>query len=246
MNPTTASLLDHTMPTIAEDLALDEALLIEVEEGRGPTALRFWEPDHYGVVLGASGKVGEDVHRATVDADGMVLARRSSGGGTVVIGPGALNVTVILAGDAAPGLDAVVTAQAYVLGRLAEAIRSLGSPVVVRGSGDLTIGGRKVAGSAQRRLRHHFLVHVSILNTFDLGLIPRYLAEPARRPEYRELRLHDDFVTRLDLDRDALKAAIRLEWLPTDSSAIDTPIPFDLVERLTAERFGDPTWVTRF
>ena len=241
-----ASRLDHTMPTIAEDLALDEALLIEVDEARGPTALRFWEPRELAVVLGASGKLSEDVHRDQVDVDGVTLARRSSGGGTVIIGPGVLNVTVILANDAAPGLDGIVSAQAYVLERLAEAMRSLGSPVTVKGSGDLTIEGRKFAGSAQRRLRNHFFVHVSILNTFDLSLIPRYLAEPQRRPDYRESRPHEHFLTRLNLNIDLLKSAIARSWFPEKTMIPTTPLPLQLVRALMEERFGEQSWVERF
>ncbi len=241
-----ASLLDQTMPTIAENLALDEALLVESDESRGPTVLRFWEPRELAVVLGASGKLSEDVHRGQVDADGVILARRSSGGGTVVIGPGVLNVTVVLANDAAPGLDGVVTAQAFVLERLAVAIRSLGTPVTVRGSGDLTIEGRKIAGSAQRRLRDHFFVHVSILNTFDLNLIPRYLAEPKRRPEYRDSRSHQEFVTRLEMDATLIKSAITRCWFPDAANVPTTPLPLGLVRSLVQERFGERSWVERF
>ncbi len=33
---------DLTLPGVAENLALDEALLIEADEGRGPPLVRFW------------------------------------------------------------------------------------------------------------------------------------------------------------------------------------------------------------
>ena len=95
------------------------------------------------------------------------------------------------------------------MGRLADAIRRLGPPVEVRGSGDLTIGGRKFAGSAQRRLRRYFLVHASILYDFPIAPIVRYTRLPRRQPEYRAGRSHESFLTCLDLPRDDLLAAIR-------------------------------------
>ena len=46
--------LDLTCASVARDLALDEALLIEADAGRGQRVLRFWEPADYALVLGAS------------------------------------------------------------------------------------------------------------------------------------------------------------------------------------------------
>ncbi len=48
------------------------------------------------------------------------------------------------------------------------------------------IGDRKCGGSAQRRLKHWFMVHCSILNDFPIERIVRYLAIPLRQPEYRQ------------------------------------------------------------
>ena len=235
--------LDFTYPEIAANLALDEALLIAAEERGGPPLLRIWEPDSLAVVMGASGRIAEDVDVALCRAEGIAIARRSSGGGTVVVGPGTLNVTIILPADAAPGLAAVDTAQCYVLGRLARAIRSRGPAVDVQGLGDLTIGDRKFAGSAQRRLRRHFLVHASLLYSFPIDPINRYTRTPRRQPAYRADRSHQAFLTNIDLPRPALVDAIRSAW-PVD----DTPVsvPHDLVDRLLQEKYADSAWVERF
>src|SRR4051794_15988456 len=160
--------LEISLPTVEENLALDEALLIEADEGRAGAVLRFWELPNFAVVLGASRRIARDVVVENCRADGVPIARRSSGGGTGVIGPGALNVTVVLSSTMEPMLSAVDTAQAYVLGRMARALRGLGPEVEVLGSGDLTIGGRKFSGSAQRRLRTWLLVHLSILCDFQV------------------------------------------------------------------------------
>jgi lipoate-protein ligase A len=230
---------------LAADLALDEALLDEAETTDGPPALRLWEAPRPAVVLGASCRLREDVHVAACLADGVPIHRRSSGGGTVVIGPGALNLTVVLPIDTAPGLAAVDRAQEYVLGRVASALRDRGRAVEVLGSGDLALGRRKFAGSAQRRLRRHFLIHTTILYRFPLDLVPRYTALPRRQPAYREGRSHDDFLTNLDLDADDLSAAIRSAWLPGDRRPEPAAPPLGLVRKLVAEKFGDRQWIER-
>lgn len=237
--------LELTLPTIVANLALDEALLVEAEAGRiGPT-LRIWEPSSHAVVLGASGRIAEDVRLEACRAEGVAIARRSSGGGTVVVGPGAVNVAVVVRVDAAPEYRAVDTAQVAVLARFAAGLRGLEPRLEVLGSGDLAIEGRKVSGSAQRRLRSYFLVHATILNEFDLPMIGRCTNLPRRQPSYRADRPHDAFVRNLDLLRDPLLQALRAGWI--DPDALDAPvsIPSALVDELVRSKFADPGWIER-
>lgn len=234
--------LDRTLATIEEDLALDEALLVEVEEGRERPLLRVWEPSRPAVVLGASGVLHRDVIVEACAADSVPIARRSSGGGTVVVGPGALNFSVILPRDFAPGLDAVDVAQEFVLARSASALDVLGIDVELKGSGDWTVAGRKVAGSAQRRLKGHFLVHATVLYAFPLESISRYTRTPERQPAYRAGRSHSDFVANLGIGRDELIGALRDSW---GADQGEPAIPLETVSALVRSKFGDPGWVAR-
>ena len=164
----------------------------------------------------------------------------------MLIGPGALNVTLVLPSSAAPGLAAVDCAQRFVLERLAAALSTAEEAVTVLGSGDLTLGNRKFAGSAQRRLKHWFLVHLSIMYDFPIAPIVRYTRAPRRQPGYRAGRSHESFLTNIDLSRDALLASVRACWLPTGNAMTPCEVPSCLVENLVVTRFGDPIWVTRF
>jgi lipoate---protein ligase len=238
---------DVTLPGVAENLALDEAMLIEADEGRGPPLVRFWEPGDYAVVLGASRRLRAEVHIDACRADGVPIFRRSSGGGTVLIGPGTLNVTVILPETAGPGLSAVDAAQHHVLGRLARSIRRAGAPVDVLAHGDLVLGDRKCGGSAQRRLKRWFLVHCSILYRFPIDRIGRYLALPARQPDYRRGRPHADFLCNLDLPRAAMVEALRPGPDPCTGDDPTTALrgAMAILPSLLAERFANPEWIER-
>jgi lipoate---protein ligase len=237
--------LDVTLPSAAENVALDEALLVEAEEHGGPSVLRVWELDHLAVVMGASCRLKENVRVEACRADGVAIARRSSGGGTVVIGPGALNFAVILPIDASPELKWVETAQRFVLGRTLDAIRKAGPQVEMFGSGDLTLGLRKFSGSAQRRLRDHVLVHATILYDLPVDRIDRYTLMPPRRPSYREDRPHDDFVTNLPLSRACLLEALRDAWLPGDTPVSPVDVPKETLRRLIETKFSEIGWIER-
>lgn len=243
MRPTDPELL--TLPTIHDNLTLDEAILVEADEdGLGPI-LRLWEQPDYAVVLGSSRRLREEVHVDRCAEDGVPIARRASGGGTVVVGPGALNMTVVLPMDYAPELVTVDGAQAYVLGRVAEALRRDVPDVAMRASGDLTIGGRKFSGSAQRRLRRRLMVHATIMHGLAIGRIARYLQTPARQPAYREGRTHEEFLMNIPLRRRILIDSIRSAWSHSTLLTATSDVSSARFETLRAARFADRSWIER-
>src|SRR4029077_14400618 len=116
--------LDLTLPSTAENLAADEALLEWCEAGDGAEVLRFWEPHEYFVVVGYANKVATEVNVATCEAKGIPIFRRCSGGGTVVQGPGCLNYTLVLRiADDGP-LPTIGTANQFIMRRNRAAIDS--------------------------------------------------------------------------------------------------------------------------
>jgi len=240
------ALLELSLPTAEENVALDEALLVAADERDGPAVMRIWEQPDYAVVLGASRRIADDVWADRCREDGVPIIRRASGGGTVVIGPGALNVALILPISAHPALASVDGAQLYILNRLAAAIRARGPEVEVLGSGDLTLGGRKFAGSAQRRLRRWILVHASILHNMPIARVCRYLRHPERQPDYRGRREHEEFLLNLPMHRTILNESIRSAWPLSHRLDGASNVSRDLLETLLAEKFANRSWIERF
>jgi lipoate-protein ligase A len=230
--------LDITLPSLPENLALDEAMLLEAESGRGGETLRLWEWPRPAVVLGAGGVIADDVDTAACDCDGIPLARRSSGGGTVLLGPGCLLYTLVLRYDRAAELRDIRKSYYWILARVTAALPG----VAVTGPSDLAIDGRKVGGSAQQRKRDYLLHHGTLLYFFDLPLIDRYLREPPRQPDYRVRRRHAEFVTNLSVGGAELRDRLRAEWAVESTGR---PTPGDEVERLVGEKFGRDDWVRR-
>jgi lipoate-protein ligase A len=234
-------LLDLTLPTPAENLALDEALLLAAEGGAGAEVLRLWELPALAVVLGAGGSVAIDVNVAACEADGVPILRRASGGGTVLLGPGCLCFGLVLGYDRAPALDDIRASNRYVLGRVRNALR----PVIgadLEGTSDLAVGGVKFSGNAQQRKRTHFLHHGTLLCGFDLGLLAKYLHAPERQPDYRRDRPHAEFVANFPATVTEVKRLLAAEW---QAEGEYEPVPADAVRDLVAEKYSHEDWNRR-
>ena len=95
-NPKPLKLLQLQLPSPAEKLAADEAVLDLCEAGDGDETLLFWEPRETFVVVGYANKVATEVNVTACEAKGIPIFRRCSGGGTVVQMRGGLNYSLIL------------------------------------------------------------------------------------------------------------------------------------------------------
>ncbi|MEQ8790176.1 MAG: lipoate--protein ligase family protein [Pirellulaceae bacterium] len=216
-------LLDLTLPTLAENLALDEALLEEAEAGgEAADVLRLWESSEVGVVIGRASKVDEEVDREACRRLGVSVHRRTSGGAAVLVGPGCLMYSVVLAYQRHPPLRIINEAHRHVLGALCAALRSVAPGVEAAGTSDLILEGRKFSGNSLRCKRDHLLYHGTLLYDFPLDRISTCLRMPPRQPDYREGREHTSFVTNIPLTNRLLREAIAAGW-PIEGERTEWP-----------------------
>jgi lipoate-protein ligase A len=239
-------LLELTLPTPAENLALDEALLDEAEETDAPReVVRLWESPRPAVVVGRSSRVDLEVNREACLSLGIPILRRSSGGAAVVVGPGCFMYSVVLSTELRPELKDVSRAHAFVLGQLAKGLHGESLDATCAGTSDLVMFGetaetaRKFSGNSLRAKRRHVLYHGTLLYDFDLSLIARCLKMPPRQPYYRQARAHGDFVGNLRGTRAQLRSAILKAF-----SAFEVlgRWPQDRVATLVGERFTNEDW----
>ena len=234
--------LDLTLPTPEENLALDEALLLEAEAGRGGDVLRFWEWSSPAVVLGAGCRLAQEVDETACRADGVPILRRASGGGTVLLGAGCLCYTLVLAYARAPALTEIIPSYRWILERTGKALAGVVPEIAPAGTSDLAAAGRKFSGNSQQRKRTHLLHHGTLLYRMDLGLVGRYLPFPSRAPAYRRARDHADFLTNLPIGGDDLKRRLLHAW---EADTLRVLWPEMLVAQLAGDKYTRPEWVRR-
>ena len=232
--------LDLTLPSLAENLAIDEALLEEAEAVGWPMeTLRFWEASQHAVIIGRSSRIAAEVRGEVCRDLSVPVLRRISGGAAVVVGPGCLMYAVVLSLQLRPKLRSIDQAHAQVLGTIASALQPSVPGLAFRGTCDLTIGEKKVSGNSVRIKREHLLYHGTLLYDFPLEMIGRYLAMPPRQPDYRQARPHDAFVANLPLNAATLRSALQTAWVASEPCS---EWPQAATRQLVAEKYSRSDW----
>ena len=223
-----------TRPSLLPHLTL--LLLLSMLAGRLSTAFA------QGTAFTYQGRLNDGANPATGIYDlRFTIYDALTGGGAVVQGPGCLDYALVLPVKSHSALATHTGTNRYVMATLREAIASLlpDSAVRIEGSTDMTVGGRKVAGNAQRRGTTHLLFHGVFLLDLDLRLLEELLPLPSRQPAYRRARPHREFVCNLPLPASAVKRAIAGAW-----RAVAEPLelPEARIRELLDVRYRLPSW----
>lgn len=233
-------LFTQSLPTPAENLALEEAWLDMAEEGLLETEiLRLWHPTSTFVVIGRGSRIAGEVDLPAVEAAAVPVMRRISGGAAIVAASGCLMYAVLLSYQQRPELRMLDQAHRVVMETLIDALSPLQPQIAWDGTCDLIVGGRKVSGNSLRCRREWLLYHGTLLLDMDLTLLDRFLLHPPREPEYRQKRRHADFVSNLALPASELASRWASAW---GADRPPPPVPMDRIERLVRERYTNRAW----
>lgn len=232
--------IEYSNDSAARLLAFDHALLDEREELGGEDVLVFWESPVPFVVLGYTQSAAREANMQECARLQIPILRRISGGGAVLQGRGCLNYSLVLRIENRPELANLSDTNRFLMQTARDAWQPLvQEKIEVRGVSDLTVGGLKFSGNAQRRRRKYLLFHGTFLYDFDLDLLHRVLEMPSRQPEYRSNRNHRDFVTNLRVSPYAIKSALKNAW---NANRVLETVPTERIETLAREVYSQSSW----
>ncbi|KAK4263708.1 hypothetical protein QN277_029087 [Acacia crassicarpa] len=147
------------------------------------------------IVMGLSGKLSELVEVRSVLQDQVPVIRRFSGGGTVIVDQGTIFVTLICNKEAVPDIQPFPPSIMSWSGQLySEVFEGIGDFQLREN--DYVFGDRKFGGNAQSIIKHRWVHHTSLLWDYEVKNMA-YLKLPAKAPNYRLARGHNDFVCRM-------------------------------------------------
>ena len=137
------------------NLALEEYVFERMDKSK--SYFMLWQNDNT-IVVGKYQNTAEEIDQAYVDAHGIRVARRLSGGGAVYHDKGNLNFTFIVDRADAPGLNFKIFVEPVI-----RALARFGVHAEFTGRNDLTIDGMKFSGNAQYARRGRLLHHGCIM-----------------------------------------------------------------------------------
>ncbi len=127
------------------------------------------------VIIGLNQNAYSEVNLGYLNANGITLARRVTGGGAVYHDLQNLNYTIVgwqAAKDSV--LPPAVTGPAVIV----EALRQLGVPAELTGRNDIFIEGRKVSGYARRVSKRQEIIHGTLMYDVDIDTLTQVLDTP--------------------------------------------------------------------
>lgn len=150
-----------------ENLALDEALLYSVAEGRRGPTFWMWDWSERAVVLGSYQSVSAEFNPEVAWREGFSFARRISGGGAMVVEPErTITFSLIVPEAVVEGLS-FRQSFAFLDMWVIRALRGMGIPASYRPINDIVSPVAKIGGAAQCRRLHTVLHHVTMAYAID-------------------------------------------------------------------------------
>jgi lipoate-protein ligase A len=156
----------------------------------------MWLPTHPLVVLGRSNQAHQEVNEAQCERDGVPVLQRYGGGGTVLLHPNCLVVSVGAWVSSPYQNDLYFKLLNQSVMRTIQ--KALSVELAQKGYSDIVWGMQKVAGTSLFRSRQYLLYQASILVETEIDAIELYLKHPSREPDYRGARSHRQFLSSLN------------------------------------------------
>ena len=159
--------LDSTDP--AFNLALEETLF-ESLSPENPSMFLIWR-NAPAVIIGCHQNTAEEVNEVFCREHGIAVVRRPTGGGAVYHDLGNVNFSFLVWVEKSrlAGFDEFMRP-------MVAALRDLGVDAAYTSRNDITVDGRKVAGTAQRRSGQRMLHHGCLLVDVDTSVLSGALA----------------------------------------------------------------------
>ncbi len=241
------------------NMALDEAISESVRQKVSPSTLRLYHWDRPSLSIGCFQKVS-DVDTGYCHKKGYPIVRRQTGG-RAVLHDSELTYSFSASADS-PVFNGslndnyAVISRALLLALKLKGIEAAASfsrkrenshkhPACFRSVsyGEITVGGKKVIGSAQKRHKDGFLQHGSILFSFDPGELSRVLGQN-NEDSFIDIGAINDYAGRISFDdlRTALKEAFERTLNVKMISDSPTKSELTLAKELEHTKYSTRKW----
>ncbi len=181
----------NSSPDIQSQLAVDEGFVrMMAKRSENANTLRLWKVQR-AVVIGRLQCVHKEVDIKFCKHNGITIARRFTGGGTVYMDKGNLNFSLCMTQSDPHVPRKLIDVYAKFIGCIAESLNTIGIPVKYDSERScLRLNGKKITGTAGWIKQGVSFIHGTVLINADLEILERCLTVPDKQQIYRRDKTH--------------------------------------------------------
>lgn len=235
--------LESTSTDPYYNLAMEEYIFEKLD--RSKSYFFLWQNSNT-VVVGKYQNTAEEIHQKYVDAHGIRVARRLSGGGAVYHDKGNLNFTFVVDANGQSNFDFSVFVVPVI-----RVLKQLGIQAEFTGRNDITIQGKKISGNSQYikdgRLLHHGCVMLdsNLTTVADVLKVKdsKFTSKSAKSVHSRVTTINEHAASPVSMDtfKQLLKAEIfrtnQMETMEISKEGMEE------IERLRNEKYATWDWI---
>lgn len=205
-------LLDTGIRSAAENIALDQALLVATSRGISPNTLRFLQFSPSAVLVGYHQCVEEEVRLDFCRKNEIDIGRRITGGGAIYFDPTQLGWEIIAARNDRRIPGTIEEIYRLMCEGAARGLQRLGIPAAFRPRNDIEVRGRKISGTGGTDWGGAILFQGTLLMDFDVETMLRALRIPVEKLKDKEVDSVKERVTwvRRELGRMPVRGEVLL------------------------------------
>ena len=212
-------------------LAWEEYLMEEVS---GPV-LMLWQ-SACAVVMGKNQNPWRECRLALMEAEGVPLARRCSGGGTVYHDKGNLNYCIVT--------DREAYREAQAFETVLDALRRIGVDASLACKSNIRVAGGKVSGTAFAFRKGRVLHHGTLLLDSDLDRLERYLSSECAAITTHAVASVPAKVANLGVSVEKMKEALRGAFQDHYGGGMrDAVIPENAQLQVRLDKLRSDAWI---
>jgi lipoate---protein ligase len=158
------------------NLAVDEAIFLEVMSGNSPPTFRFYKNSN-AVIIGCFQLAEQEVDMNYAVQNDIKIAKRFTGGGAVYHDMGDLNYSIITKDSFEIGTNVQKLFSTMIRGALTS-FKELGIDAVSGGLNDVSVNNKKILGAAATLRSNTVLFHAAVLVNTNLQTLSSVLKVP--------------------------------------------------------------------
>jgi len=154
------------------NMAIDEAIMLAMKEGKAPPTLRIYRWNPSAVSIGTFQSMSDEIDVEFCREKGVDYIRRITGGGAVFHDyEGEVTYSIIIPKEHRLAVSDIQESYRLLCGGIVNALKHLGIVSEFKPINDVNVGGKKVSGNAMTRKHSCILQHGTTLLDLDASLM---------------------------------------------------------------------------